>query len=100
MQNQSKTVEIQKGIKPLKSSRPAFGVAAVLTREDGTSEISQVDGGSGYSGQRSPQIHFGLGENRDSKPVSVELRWPGREGQVLKQKMDFEPGWYTVYLGG
>ncbi|MBT3785589.1 CRTAC1 family protein, partial [bacterium] len=100
IQNQSNALEIQKGIKPLKSSRPAFGAAAVLTREDGTTEISQVDGGSGHAGQRSPQIHFGLGQYPTSKPVSVELRWIGREGQVLRQEVAFEPGWYTVYLGG
>lgn len=86
--------------KELEDSRPAFGAVAVLTRSDGKIEISQVDGGSGHSGQKSPQIHFGLGLNPPEEGCQIKLRWLGGEGEIRSKELNLQPGSYTVYLGG
>jgi enediyne biosynthesis protein E4 len=80
-------------------SRPAFGATARLKTGKFSGRLSYVDGGSGHSGQRSPQIHFGLGQQHQNEPVVVELRWRDIRGQVHQKDLKLRPGWYTIYLG-
>jgi hypothetical protein len=61
--------------------------------------IGQVDGGNGHSGQRSPDIHVGLGVI-PNKSVNVHFRWRDRMGVVREANTaGLAPGWYTIYLG-
>ena len=79
---------------------PAIGAEARVTLGDGRKLVSQVDGGNGHSGRRSPDIHFGLGAVEKSMPVDVELRWRGTERKVQQKTLRLIPGWHTVELRG
>jgi hypothetical protein len=61
--------------------------------------VSQVDGGNGHSGKRSPDLHFGLGSVSPLNPVTVELNWRDPRGEVHREVMKLRPGWHTVLLG-
>ena len=41
--------------------RPAIGAVATVHLPDGRRLVAQVDGGTGHSGKRPPDLHFGLG---------------------------------------
>jgi len=55
-----------------KSNRDAIGARIRLTA-GGLSQIREVDGGNGYSGQSMRRAHFGIGK---TSVDSVEIRWP------------------------
>ena len=64
---------------------PAIGAVARVSLPDGRKLVAQVDGGTGHSGHRSPDIHFGLGTFDGSKRVDVEIQWRNREGNVQQR---------------
>ena len=78
--------------------RPAIGAFAEIRLPDGRILIAQADGGSGHSGKRSPDIHFGLGEWPADRNVEVFLKWRDPSGRVHSEKRRFAPGWHTVTL--
>jgi hypothetical protein len=78
---------------------PAIGAVARVNLPDGRKLVAQVDGGTGHSGRRSPEIHFGLAAWEKSKPVPVEIKWRNREGKVQQSSLQLVPGWHTVKLG-
>jgi hypothetical protein len=80
-------------------SRPAIGAHAVVHLPDGKSMVGEVDGGSGHSGKRAPDLHFGLGDLKAPTPLKVDLRWRGTDGVVRSQTITVSPGWHTVLLG-
>jgi hypothetical protein len=77
---------------------PAIGAVARVNLPDGRKLVSQVDGGNGHSGRRSPDIHFGLAAAEKSKPVAVEVKWRDRDGKVQQRTINLSPGWHTVQL--
>jgi hypothetical protein len=77
---------------------PAVGAVARVNLPDGRKLVSQVDGGTGHSGRRSPDIHFGLGAWEKSKPVPVEIKWRDREGKIQRSALELVPGWHTIPL--
>ena len=77
---------------------PAVGAVARLTLPDGRKSIAQVDGGTGHSGRRSPDIHFGLGSWDNLKTIAVEIKWRNREGKLQQTKSELLPGWHTIRL--
>jgi hypothetical protein len=77
---------------------PAIGAVATVNLADGRRLVSHVDGGSGHSGRRSPDIHFGLGDAERSKPVQVEIKWRNREGKIHQSTLPLVPGWHTLEL--
>ena len=79
--------------------RPAFGACARVVLPDGRGLVSQVDGGSGHSGRRSPDIHFGLGQVAAGTPVEVELKWRSAVGGIQQTTLRLMPGWHTILLG-
>ena len=79
--------------------RPAFCAQARVTLPDGRKFVSQIDGGSGHSGRRSPEIHLGLGNIDSAQPLAVELKWRDLAGQVQQADLKLTPGWHTVLLG-
>jgi len=78
---------------------PAIGAVATVNLADGRRLVSQVDGGSGHSGHRSSDIHFGLGAAEKSKPVQVEIKWRNTEGKIHQRTLQLVPGWHTIQLG-
>lgn len=82
-----------------KPARPAIGATAIVKLPDGRKLVSQVDGGNGHSGKRSPDLHFGLGEIPANKAVPVEIHWRDGAGRVQHSSFILPPGWHTVWLG-
>ena len=85
--------------RPDRPSRPAIGAAATVQLPDGRRLVAQVDGGTGHSGKRPPDLHFGLGHVDDSAQIRVDLRWRGPQGRIRTQSFRLNPGWHTVLLG-
>ena len=79
-------------------SRAAIGAHAMVRLADGRSLVGQSDGGTGHSGKRSPELHFGLGRVDAATALRVDLRWRGTDGQVRAETMSLKPGWHTVIL--
>ena len=79
--------------------RPAIGATATVHLPDGRELVGQVDGGSGHSGKRSPDLHFGLGACPPGAVVQIDLRWRDTIGQTHKRTLYLKPGWHTVLLG-
>jgi hypothetical protein len=79
---------------------PAIGAVARIALPDGRKLVSQVDGDTGHSGHRSPEIHFGLGAWEKDKPLSVELNWRDLHGQIQKRSVQLVPGWHRIELRG
>jgi enediyne biosynthesis protein E4 len=77
---------------------PAIGAVARVNLSDRTVLVSQVDGGTGHSGRRSPDIHFGLGVVEKSKPVQVDIQWRNMEGKIHQSTLPLLPGWHTIEL--
>jgi hypothetical protein len=61
--------------------------------------FGQVDGGSGHSGKRSSDLHFGLGQINPDTPLKVELAWRDGSGKVEHKTVWLKPGWHSVELG-
>ena len=78
---------------------PAIGAEARVRLPDSRQLVAQVDGGTGHSGRRSPDIHFGLGAWDNSKPLPVEIKWRNRQGEVQRGTLALVPGWHTIRLG-
>ena len=79
---------------------PAIGAVARVNLPDGRKLVSHVDGGTGHSGRRSPDIHFGLGAIDKSKPVPVEIKWRDTTGTIHQSTLQLVPGWHTIQLRG
>ncbi len=78
---------------------PAYGAQATVRLAADRILIGQVDGGSGHTGKRGPELHFGLGDHPEQTAVTVELSWRGRDGQARRETLSLKPGWHTVVLG-
>jgi hypothetical protein len=66
---------------------------------DGRRLVSQVDGGSGHSGERAPDIYLGLGNVEAGTLLKVDVRWLGADGKMWSRALRLTPGWDTVWLG-
>jgi hypothetical protein len=80
-------------------SRPAIGAAVQVHLPDGRLLVSQVDGGSGHSGKRAPDVHLGLGSVEAGALLKVDVRWRSADGKMRSRTLQFTPGWHTVWLG-
>jgi hypothetical protein len=81
-------------------SRPAVGAAATVHLPGGRRLVGHADGGSGHSGKRSPEIHFGLGRTPAGAPLRVEVRWRDGAGRPRAMTLRLAPGRHRVMLGG
>ena len=79
--------------------RPAIGACARVVLPGGRKLVAQVDGGSGHSGRRSPDILLGLGKLPAGQTLDVELKWRDTGGQAQATTLRLDPGWHTVLLG-
>ncbi|HZD92834.1 MAG TPA: ASPIC/UnbV domain-containing protein, partial [Candidatus Sulfotelmatobacter sp.] len=66
---------------------------------DGRKLSAQVDGGSGHSGKRSPDLHFGLGQINPDTSLKVDLAWRNSSGKIEHNTVWLKPGWNTLELG-
>ena len=80
------------------ASRPAIGASVTVRLPDGRVLASQVDGGNGHVGRRSPDIHFGLGQLPADQALPVEVKYRDPDGQLHTENLTIEPGWHTVVL--
>jgi enediyne biosynthesis protein E4 len=80
-------------------SRPAVGAQATVWLPDGRRLAGQVDGGSGHSGKRAPELHFGLGRTGAGTPLRVDFRWRDGAGRVRAETIRLAPGRHTILLG-
>jgi hypothetical protein len=81
-------------------TRPAIGATATVHVPGGRPAlVAQVDGGTGHSGKRAPDLHFGLGQVEPSTELRVDIRWRGPDGRIRSTTLMLKPGWYTVLLG-
>lgn len=79
--------------------RPAIGAFATVQLDVGRTLVGMVDGGNGQAGERSSDIHLGLGDHAANTPLTVDLRWRDASGQVQQQTVQLTPGWHTILLG-
>lgn len=78
-------------------TRAAIGAIATVTLPDGRKLVAQVDGGSGHSGKRGHEVHFGLGKIAADAKLNVEVRWRSGD-KVESQRFDLVPGRHTLIL--
>lgn len=76
---------------------PALGALLTVHMPDGSSRITQVDGGNGHSGERSADVHLGLGKIAGDTPLKVDVIWRTTAGKQTEQLV-LKPGWHTVVL--
>jgi hypothetical protein len=76
--------------------RPAVGAAVAVRLPDGRKRVAQVDGGTGFSGKRAPDIHLGLDTLAEAP---VEIRWRDPDGEPHEETFTLKAGWYTIRLG-
>ena len=84
---------------PAGATRPAVGAQGTVWLPDGRRLVGEVDGGSGHSGKRAPELHFGLGRIAPGTPLRVDLRWRDGAGRIQSQTLRLTPGRHTLLLG-
>jgi hypothetical protein len=81
------------------SSRPAVGAAVSMTLPDGRTRVAQVDGGSGHSGKRAPEVHFGLGHLPPETALPVVVRYRDGHGALHSESFRLPAGRHRIVLG-
>ncbi len=77
---------------------PAIGATAQVRLPDGRRLVAEIDGGSGHSGKRAPELHFGLGRLDPATSVPVEVRWRDGQGRVHHHTFELRPGRHRLVL--
>ena len=65
-----------------KSNRMGLGAQVAIATDDGRKQVNEVTTAVGYAGSSDPRVHFGLGTSKLIR--EIEIRWPSRIRQVLK----------------
>jgi enediyne biosynthesis protein E4 len=78
---------------------PAIGAFVEAETPGGGRQIRQVDGGNGHSGQRSPEVLFGLGQVRGDTAIPLRVMWRDLGGARHHETLSLTPGYHTVVLG-
>jgi enediyne biosynthesis protein E4 len=94
----NKGMKIHDGHPAWREGTPAIGTFVEADVPDGLKQIRQVDGGNGHSGQRSPEIRFGLGHTVASA-IPLKITWRDFNGALHHDEMALAPGYHTVVLG-
>src|SRR5262249_41397617 len=97
--NPGSWLEIEARLPAGSGTRPAVGAQATVWLPDGRRMVDQVDGGSGHSGKRAPELHFGLGRLAPGTPLRVDLRWRDGNGHIQSQTLRLTTGRHTIVLG-
>jgi hypothetical protein len=80
------------------TTRPAVGASVSIALPNGKRLVSQVDGGSGHSGKRAPELFFGLGDVKPDTTVPVDIRWRDAQGTVQSRRYETKPGVHVLTL--
>lgn len=80
-----------------RKARPAVGVQADVTLDDGRVLHGQVDCSNGHSGKRAPDLLFGLGPYQ-SRHISVRLRWRYKGKLYFSRDLACGTGWNTLLI--
>jgi hypothetical protein len=91
-------MRVHNGHPTWREGTPAIGAFVEAELPDGRRPIRQVDGGNGHSGQRSPELRFGLGRNPPSA-IPVHITWRDVSGALHHDKLILAPGYHTIVLG-
>jgi hypothetical protein len=91
-------MKIHDGHPAWREGTPAIGAFVEADVPGGRSQIRQVDGGNGHSGQRSPEIRFGLGQTTASL-IPLKITWRDLHGGLHHDELVLAPGYHTVVLG-
>lgn len=67
---------------PGHSNKAAIGTEVTLVRADGSKQLQQVDGGSGFCAQNQRRLHFGLGASGAAEKAII--RWPSGKTQTVR----------------
>lgn len=88
---------VHDGHPSFREGTPAVGAFVEIDGPGGAKQIRQVDGGNGHSGQRSPDVRFGLGAAAGG-PVPVRITWRDARGALHRDALTLSPGYHTVVL--
>jgi hypothetical protein len=92
------SIRVHDGHPDWREGTPAIGAFVEIEMPDGRRQIRQVDGGNGHSGQRSPEVRFGLGSlGRGSLPARIT--WRDHEARLHHSQLALTPGYHTILLG-
>jgi hypothetical protein len=96
---QPPTTTVHDGHPTWREGTPAIGAFVEAQIPNGPRQIRQVDGGNGHSGQRSPEILFGLGRTTAAQ-VLVRITWRNSQGTLQHDALSLTPGYHTIVLAG
>jgi hypothetical protein len=77
---------------------PAIGASVSVHLPDGRRLTGQVDGGTGHSGKRGPEVHFGLGRLPANVPLPTLVRWRNPLGEIRETRLQLSPGRHVITL--
>jgi hypothetical protein len=89
-------IRVHDGHPAWREGTPAIGAFVEATLPDGRKLIRQVDGGNGHSGQRSPEIRFGLGTV--TAEIPIQITWRDFQGVLHRDALSVTPGYHTIVL--
>jgi hypothetical protein len=95
----SAATRVHDGHPAWREGTPAIGAFVEIAPPGGSKQIRQVDGGNGHSGQRSPEVRFGLGRTAAAQ-IPLTVTWRDLAGRLHRQRLALAPGYHTVVLGG
>jgi hypothetical protein len=95
--NPPSDIRVHDGHPAWREGTPAIGAFVEIETPGGHKQIRQVDGGNGHSGQRSPEVRFGLGQTPDT-PIPVRITWRDLHGSLHHDALTLAPGYHTVLL--
>jgi hypothetical protein len=79
------------------TTTPAIGAVATVVLPDGRELRGEVDGGSGHSGKRSDELHFGL--DAVTGELTVRVDWRDVDGDLQHTELRVRPGRHSINLG-
>ena len=88
---------VHPGHPTFREGTPAIGAFVEIDGPGGRKQIRQVDGGNGHSGQRSPDLRFGLGASAGNA-IPVRIHWRDARGAMHQESLTLAPGYHTVVL--
>ena len=90
-------IKVHDGHPTWREGTSAIGTFVEIETPDGQKQIRQSDGGNGHSGQRSPEIRFGLGQTQ-ATTIQVRITWRDFHGTLHHDALTLAPGSHTVLL--
>jgi hypothetical protein len=95
--DQAAGIKVHDGHPTWREGTSAIGTFVEIETPDGQKQIRQSDGGNGHSGQRSPEIRFGLGQTQATS-IPVRITWRDFHGTLHHDALTLAPGSHTVLL--